>query len=148
MIYTPLTNKAMKIAYQAHEGQVDACGIPYIFHPFHLAEQMTDEATTCAALLHDVIEDTDVTLADLSKEFPKDIVDALNLLTHDKATDYFDPELIARSTREESKCYAPVMCVADKIFPSLGEYAREYLPRPEREEPAEKPETTEKLQNA
>jgi len=40
------------------------------------------------------------------------------------------------------------MCVADKIFPSLGEYAREYLPRPEREEPAEKPETTEKLQNA
>ena len=65
-----------------------------------------------------------------------------------KATDYFDPELIARSTREESKCYAPVMCVADKIFPSLGEYAREYLPRPEREEPAEKPETTEKLQNA
>ncbi len=90
MIYTPLTNKAMKIAYQAHEGQVDACGIPYIFHPFHLAEQMTDEATTCAALLHDVAEDTDVTLADLSKEFPKDIVDALNLLTHDKATDYFD----------------------------------------------------------
>ena len=65
-----------------------------------------------------------------------------------KATDYFDPELIARSTREESKCYAPVMCVADKIFPSLGEYAREYLPRPEREEPAEKPDTTEKLQNA
>ena len=65
-----------------------------------------------------------------------------------KATDYFDPELIARSTREESKCYAPVMCVADKIFPSLEEYAREYLPRPEREEPAEKPETTEKLQNA
>ena len=65
-----------------------------------------------------------------------------------KATDYFDPEFIARSTREESKCYAPVMCVADKIFPTLGEYAREYLPRPEREEPAEKPETTEKLQNA
>lgn len=65
-----------------------------------------------------------------------------------KATDYFAPELIARSTREESKCYAPVMCVADKIFPTLGEYAREYLPRPEREEPAEKPETTEKLQNA
>ena len=64
----------MKIAYQAHEGQVDACGIPYIFHPFHLAEQMTDEATTCAALLHDVAEDTDVTLADLSKEFPKDII--------------------------------------------------------------------------
>lgn len=65
-----------------------------------------------------------------------------------KAIDYFDPALLARSTREESKCYAPVMCLADKIFPTLGEYAREYLPRPEQEKPAERPEPTEKQENA
>ena len=53
MIYTHLTNEAMKLAYKAHHGQVDKGGIPYIFHPYHLAEQMPDEYTTCVALLHD-----------------------------------------------------------------------------------------------
>lgn len=90
MIYTPLTNKAMRIAYKAHHGQVDASGQPYIFHPYHLAEQMTDEATTCVALLHDVIEDTPITLEELKKEFPKEVTDALKLLTHTKGTDYLD----------------------------------------------------------
>jgi len=90
MIYTALTNKAMQIAYHAHHGQVDKGGIPYIFHPYHLAEQMTDEYATCAALLHDVVEDTDVTLAELAEVFPKEIIDALALLTHDPATDYLE----------------------------------------------------------
>ena len=69
MIYTPLTNRAMQIAYQAHHGQVDKSGLPYIFHPYHLAEQMEDEYTTCIALLHDVMEDTDVTREELAAEF-------------------------------------------------------------------------------
>lgn len=90
MIYTELTNKAMKIAYTAHHGQVDYNGIPYIFHPIHLAEQMDDEVSCCAALLHDVVEDTSVTMEDLSKEFPTEIIDVLKLLTHDDSTDYFD----------------------------------------------------------
>lgn len=89
MIYTPLTNEAMKIAYSAHHGQVDKAGIPYIFHPLHLAEQMTDEYTTCAALLHDVAEDTAVTLEQLAQIFPKEIMDALCLLTHKDGTDYY-----------------------------------------------------------
>ena len=58
MIYTFLTKKAMKLAYAAHHGQTDKSGVPYIFHPIHLAEQMEDEATTIAALLHDLIEDS------------------------------------------------------------------------------------------
>ena len=90
MIYTELTNKAMRLAYKAHHGQVDQCGQPYVFHPFHLAEQMKDEYTVCIALLHDVVEDTSVTFEELSKEFPKEVIDALRLLTHDKGTDYFE----------------------------------------------------------
>ena len=90
MIYTPLTNKAMQIAYAAHHGQVDHGGIPYIFHPYHLAEQMTDEYTTCAALLHDVVEDTAVTLEELAAIFPQEVVDAVALLTHAENVDYFD----------------------------------------------------------
>ena len=94
MIYTPLTNAAMKIAYAAHHGQVDKSGIPYIFHPYHLAEQMESEYTVCVALLHDVVEDTPITLDELAKTFPKEVVDAVALLTHEEGTDYF--EYVAR----------------------------------------------------
>jgi (p)ppGpp synthase/HD superfamily hydrolase len=90
MIYTDLTCKAMKLAYDAHQGQTDKSGLPYIFHPFHLAEQMKDEVTVCIALLHDVVEDTDITIEELETEFPEEVTEALKLLSHDKATDYFD----------------------------------------------------------
>lgn len=90
MIYTPLTNKAMRIAYEAHHGQFDYNGIPYIFHPIHLAEQMEDEISCCAALLHDVVEDTAVTLEDLRKDFPEEVVQVVKLLTHEDSIPYFD----------------------------------------------------------
>lgn len=84
MIYTPLVYKAMHIAYNAHHGQLDKSGAPYIFHPIHLAEQMDDEISCCAALLHDVVEDTYVTLEDLRSDFPEEIVEAVRLLTHEE----------------------------------------------------------------
>ena len=90
MIYTELTNKAMKIAYAAHHGQTDYNGIPYIYHPIHLAEQMEDEVSCCAALLHDVVEDTNVTMEDLEQEFPEEVIAVLRLLTHEKDVPYFD----------------------------------------------------------
>lgn len=90
MIYTELTNRAMQIAYEAHAGQVDKCGTPYVFHPYHLAEQMDDEVATCVALLHDVVEDTEVTVGDLSAEFPPEVTEPLRLLTHDPAVPYLD----------------------------------------------------------
>ncbi|MCM1507285.1 MAG: HD domain-containing protein [Ruminococcus flavefaciens] len=90
MIYTELTNKAMHIAYKAHHGQYDINGVPYIFHPYHVAEQMTDEITACVALLHDVVEDTAITMEELEQEFPPEVTNALKLLTHEKGTDYFE----------------------------------------------------------
>ena len=90
MIYTPYTIKAMCIAYTAHREQVDYNGVPYIFHPIHLAEQMDDEVSCAVALLHDVVEDTEITMEQLAKEFPPEIIEPLKLLTHDDETDYFD----------------------------------------------------------
>lgn len=91
MLYTNLTKKAMKIAFEAHKEQVDKTGVPYIYHPIHLAEQMDDEASICVALMHDVVEDTDTTFEDLEKEgFTKEIIDALRLLTHDDSVPYLD----------------------------------------------------------
>ena len=90
MIYTKLTCRAMNIAYDAHHGQKDANGVPYIFHPYHIAEQMHDEITTCVALLHDVVEDTDITMEELAKEFPSEVIEALKLLTHEPGDDYVE----------------------------------------------------------
>ena len=91
MIYTDRTKRAIRLMFQAHREQTDKSGLPYVFHPFHLAEQMTDEDTTVAALLHDVVEDTDYTLDDLrAMDFGDAVCDALALLTHDEAVPYMD----------------------------------------------------------
>ena len=72
-------------------GQSDRFGMPYVFHPFHLAEQMADEATTVVALLHDVVEDTELTFEDLEKQgFNDEIIKALMLLTHEKSVPYME----------------------------------------------------------
>ena len=91
MIYTDKTKKAMKLCYEAHKGQVDKSGLPYVFHPAHVAEQMTDEAATIVALLHDVVEDTDYTLEDIAAEgFGKEILEAVALMTHEDDVPYLD----------------------------------------------------------
>lgn len=88
MIYTQNTKKAINIAYNAHMGQTDKFGIPYIFHPMHVAESMDTEEECIVAILHDVVEDTDITFDVLEKDFSSTIIEALKLLTHDKTVPY------------------------------------------------------------
>lgn len=88
-------SKAMKLAFQAHEGQVDKGGQSYILHPLTvamtLASQGFDEDTITAGLLHDVIEDTQYSFEDLqAMGFHATVINALRLLTHDKDTDYME----------------------------------------------------------
>ena len=90
MIYTEMTIKAIKVAYEAHLGQLDYNDVPYIFHPYHLAEQMDDEISCTVALLHDVVEDTPITFSDFEQIFPAQVVEIVRLLTHDENIDYFD----------------------------------------------------------
>ena len=88
MIYTSNTKKAINIAYNAHMGQYDRFGIPYIFHPMHVAESMDTEEECIVAILHDVVEDTDVKFEELEKDFSSNIIEALKLLTHIKTVPY------------------------------------------------------------
>ena len=91
MIYTPLTKKAMQLCFDSHKEQVDKSGMPYIFHPLILAEQMNTEETTIVALLHDVVEDTRITLEDLrSMGFGHTVLEAINLMTHKKGVPYME----------------------------------------------------------
>lgn len=91
MIYTPKTIQAMKLAYEKHHNQFDKAGAPYVFHPFHLAEQMENEDSCIVALLHDIVEDTDTTFEELENyDFGENVITTLKLLTHDKSIDYFE----------------------------------------------------------
>lgn len=84
-----MTKKALKLSFDAHKNQVDKSGMPYVYHPFHLAEQMNDEDTTIVALLHDVVEDTDIGFNELiGMGFSNKIIEALKLLTHDDNVPY------------------------------------------------------------
>ncbi len=91
MLYTPLTKKALKLCFEAHKEQTDKSGMPYVFHPFHLAEEMSTEATTIVALLHDVVEDSDYTIEDLQgMGFPEEVTTAIALMTHAPSVPYME----------------------------------------------------------
>ena len=90
MVYTELTRKAMIMAFNAHKDQVDKAGVPYIYHPIHIAEQMEDEIECICALLHDVVEDTDTSFEYLANVFPNEVIDILKLLTHEDGIEYMD----------------------------------------------------------
>lgn len=90
MVFTSMTITAMQVAYTKHAGQVDKAGVPYIFHPYHLAEQLQDEIACTVALLHDVVEDTDTTFEELSEKFPDEVIEALRFLTRTKDTPYLE----------------------------------------------------------
>ena len=111
MIYTEMTKKAMLIAYDAHKNKLDKGGYPYIFHPFHLAEQMNSEEAVIVALLHDVVEDTDWTIEDMEKEgFSHNIIDALKLLTHNDDIEYLE---YVKQIKMSTKQYAKEVKLAD-----------------------------------
>ncbi len=84
-----LLERAIEIAVEAHAGQTQKNGTPYILHPLHLMLQMEDEEAQIVAVLHDVVEDTEVTLADLQAEgFSDEVVVAISLVTRQKGMSY------------------------------------------------------------
>ena len=81
---------AYAIAYVAHKGQTDKVGVEYINHPLTVASLCKTEDERVVALLHDVVEDTNITLNDLSIFFEPKIIEALKLLTHTDDEPYLE----------------------------------------------------------
>lgn len=80
-----LAELALAVATEAHDGQVDKAGHPYIDHPVAVAESVRHHGDVhyAVALLHDVVEDSDHTAATLlDAGVPADVVDAVEALTH------------------------------------------------------------------
>lgn len=84
-----MLNKALDIAYKAHLGQTDKAGAPYILHPMRVALHCETDEEKIVALLHDVVEDTPITLEELKTQgFSDDVLAALKSLTKIKGEDY------------------------------------------------------------
>lgn len=84
-----LLAKAIDISYYAHKGQYDKAGNPYISHPIYIAGKMKTNDEIIVALLHDVIEDTDLTLDYLVEEgYPDNIIKAIDAITKKPEEDY------------------------------------------------------------
>lgn len=82
-------NKALEIAYKAHEGQLDKGGHPYILHPLRVAFKCGIDVTRIIAILHDTVEDTDVTFDYLKEQgFDDIIITSIKHLTKQDGEDY------------------------------------------------------------
>ena len=86
-----MLDRAIQIAVQAHSGQKEKNGRPYILHPIRLMLKMQNELEMMSAILHDVVEDTEWTLGDLRREgFSEALLQAVDCLTHRKQIRYRD----------------------------------------------------------
>ena len=102
-----LIEKCIALSLEAHSGQTDRLGNPYILHPLHLMANVDGEEEKMTAILHDVVEDTDVTMDELQAlGLPESVLTAVALLTHDKENVPYDnyvknlkPNPIARAVK-------------------------------------------------
>ena len=87
--YSELVDLALKIAIRAHEGQKDKLGREYVMHPIRVAERCKDPKAKIVALLHDTLEDTDVTGEYLREQgFPEEIVEGILSVTKQEGETY------------------------------------------------------------
>jgi GTP diphosphokinase / guanosine-3',5'-bis(diphosphate) 3'-diphosphatase len=92
MINAKLVFKAIQVAVEAHDGQMDKNNIPYIFHPLRVMLRAETPEEQIVGVLHDVLEDTHLTEQDLLEEFPSEIVEAVKSVTRPKRVKGLDNE--------------------------------------------------------
>ena len=96
--YSELVDFALKIAIRAHEGQKDKSGREYVMHPIRVAERCKDPKAKIVALLHDTLEDTDVTMEYLREQgFPEEIVEGILSVTKHEGETY--EEFVRRASK-------------------------------------------------
>src|SRR5208283_3537210 len=84
--------EAIKLATEAHKGQVDKSGNDYITHPLRVMENLKQHGETVqiAGVLHDVVEDTRVLLKEIEEKFGKEVADIVDAVSHRQGEQYFD----------------------------------------------------------
>jgi (p)ppGpp synthase/HD superfamily hydrolase len=106
--------KALRLMLEAHCGQRDKSGQPYVLHPIRVMMRLSAPEDRIAALLHDVVEDTDVTLEQLAEAgFSTRVIDAVDHLTRREGETY--PEFIGRVRRNEIAARVKISDLQDNI---------------------------------
>lgn len=132
-----LLEKALRIAVEAHAGQVDKSGKPYIFHPLRVCCRCFTDEEKMVALLHDTIEDTEITAEDLLSEgFPPYIVEAILSISRNEDETY--EEFVKRTglnplgravklyDLEDNMDISRLEQVTEKDFDRLNKYIKAY----------------------
>ena len=109
-----MLNKAILIATKAHQGQIDKAGNPYILHPLRAMLSRQDDTERICAVLHDVVEDTEVTFEDLRNEgFSEEVLSALDCVTKRDKESY--DEFIDRIIKNKTACYVKLADLRDNM---------------------------------
>lgn len=124
--------RAISICALAHEGQVDKGGSPYVLHPLKVMLRLAHDQERIVAVLHDVVEDTAVTLDDLRNEgFSDAVVGAIDSLTKREGETY--QAFIERAARDPIACRVKLADLAENSDLSrLGEPSQKDLDRLEK----------------
>lgn len=109
-----MLNKAIEIANLAHKGQIDKGGAPYILHPLRVMMTRENEIERICAVLHDVVEDSDITFNDFRCEgFSEEVVDVLDCLTKRTGEKY--DEFINRVISNRIACRVKLADLRDNM---------------------------------
>ncbi len=109
-----LLEKAIGIALDAHAGQLDKAGISYVLHPLRVMLSLSDETDQICAVLHDVVEDSNITLSDLKEAgFSREVIENVGLLTRRQGEDY--DEYISRVLLSDRACRVKLMDLKDNM---------------------------------
>ena len=120
-----LIEKSLHIALRAHAGKTDKAGGEYILHPLRVMAKMKTDVERSVALLHDVIEDSDIKAEQLLAEgIPAEVVEAVVCLSKNENEDYQD--FVARTKKNELAARVKIADIEDNIdvlrLPALDEY--------------------------
>jgi (p)ppGpp synthase/HD superfamily hydrolase len=111
-----MLNKAIEIAAKAHDGQLDKCGEPYILHPLRVMLTRKTEIERVCAVMHDVIEDSFITIEDLRSEgFSEEVLSILDCLTKRVMEEYDD--YISRVLTNDIACQIKLADLNDNMDP-------------------------------
>ena len=113
-----LVEKAAQICLQYHAGQVDKQGDPYFLHPFRVMMKCQTDEERIVALLHDIIEDTDYTLAELRKTFGDEIANAVIHISRGCDEPYF--KYIERLSKNQLAIRVKELDLMDNLDGSRG----------------------------
>ena len=114
---TPTIEDAIILATQAHAGQVDKAGLPYILHPLRVMLRVESETEQTVAILHDVVEDTSITLDDLREDgYSEEILEAVDYLTRRESETY--RQFIERVKENELARIVKLADLEDNMDPS------------------------------